>query len=283
VNLHQVNTGYLDVTGIKLRQGRWLDNSDIAARRHVVVVNETFASRYFPGQPAPGKLVQMSRLKTPPFNVPEDRFEIVGIVQDAIHELHNGEAWPEMYIPYSITGLSDMLVVHTVGDPMRMAPHIRAQVYQLDGSQFVDEANSLERLLDRYVYSRGRFQVWLMGSFASLGLLLSVIGVYGLLAQFVSLQQQEFGVRMAVGATFGDIMRLVLGRGVQLMGVGLTIGIAVTLLLLKRYGIQLGVSDPLDPGSLAGACLALFAAGLAACFLPALRAGRTDPAQALRQ
>ena len=116
----------------------------------------------------------------------------------------------------------------------------------------MDEANSLERLLDRYVYSRGRFQVWLMGSFASLGLLLSVIGVYGLLAQFVSLQQQEFGVRMAVGATFGDIMRLVLGRGVRLMVVGLVIGIAVTLLLLKRFGIQLGVSDPLDPVHLPG-------------------------------
>src|SRR4029079_10935330 len=102
VNLHQVNTGYLDATGIKLRQGRWLDTSDIAARRQVVVVNETFASRYFPGQPAPGKLVQMWRLKMPPFNIPEDRFEIVGIVQDALHELHNGEARPEMYIPYSI-------------------------------------------------------------------------------------------------------------------------------------------------------------------------------------
>jgi ABC-type antimicrobial peptide transport system permease subunit len=166
---------------------------------------------------------------------------------------------------------------------MRMAPYIRTQVYQLDGSQFVDEANSLERLLDRYVYSRGRFQVWLMGSFATLGLLLAVIGVYGLLAQFVSLQQQEFGVRMAVGATFGDIMRLVLRRGVRLMLVGLTIGIAMTLLLLKRFGVQLGVTDPLDPGSLAGACFALFATGLAACFLPAFRAGRTDPAQALRQ
>ena len=282
-NLHQVNAGYLKATGIKLRHGRWLNDSDIAARRQVVVVNETFAHRYFPGLPAPGKLVQMWRLKMPPFNIPEDRFEIVGIVQDALHELHNGEARPEMYIPYSITGLSNMLVVHTSGDPMRMAPYVRTQVYQLDGSQFVDEANSLERLLDRYVYSRGRFQVWLMGSFASLGLLLAVIGVYGLLAQFVSLQQQEFGVRMAVGATFGDIMRLVLGRGMRLMLIGLTIGIAITLLLLKRFGVQLGVTDPLDPGSLAGACLALFATGLAACFLPALRAGRTDPAQALRQ
>ena len=112
----------------------------------------------------------MWRLKMPPFNIPEDRFEIVGIVQDALHELHNGEARSEMYIPYSITGLSNMLVVHTSGDPMRMAPYVRTQVYQLDGSQFVDEANSLERLLDRYVYSRGRFQVWLMGSFASLRL-----------------------------------------------------------------------------------------------------------------
>jgi ABC-type antimicrobial peptide transport system permease subunit len=88
---------------------------------------------------------------------------------------------------------------------------------------------------------------------------------------------------MAVGATFADIMRLVLGRGVRLMLFGLSIGIVITLLLLKRFGIQLGVTDPLDPGSLAGACLTLFAAGLAACLLPALRAGRTDPAQALRQ
>ncbi len=297
VNLHQVNAGYLKVTGIALRQGRWLEEADIAARRHLMAVNETFAARYFAGQTAAGqtaagqtaagqtalgKTVRVKRLATPPFDVADDRFEVIGIVQDALHELHNGEARAEMYIPYSIAGLADMLVVHTSGDPMRMAPHIRRQVYQLDGSQFVDETYTLEALMDRFVYSRGRFQLWLMGVFAALGLRLAVIGVYGLLSQIVSVQRHEFGVRMAVGAGFGQIVRLVLRRGARLMLLGLAIGVAATLLLLKRFGVQLGVTDPFDPEALAGACLVLLAAGLAACLVPALRAGRTDPAQALR-
>jgi putative ABC transport system permease protein len=155
-------------------------------------------------------------------------------------------------------------------------------VYQLDGSQFVDEVRSLESLLDRFVYSRGRFHVWLMGVFAALGLLLATIGVFGLLSQIVSLQQQEYGVRMAVGAGFHDIVGLVLRRGISLIAIGLLAGIAATLLLLKRFGVQLGVTDPFDPASLAGACLVLFVAGLAACLIPAIRAGRTNPVQALR-
>ena len=286
-NLHQVNAGYLKATGISLRQGRWLEEADIAARRHIMAVNETFAARYFNGQTAAGRTalgrtVRVKRLATPPFDIGDDRFEVAGIVQDALHELHNGEARPEMYIPYSLTGMADTLVVHTSGDPMRLAAHIRRQVYQLDGSQFVDETYTLEGLMDRYVYSRGRFQLWLMGVFASLGLLLAAIGVYGLLSQVVSVQRQEFGVRMAVGAGFGQIVLLVLQRGARLMLLGLAIGLGATLLMLKRFGTQLGVSDPFDPFALAGACAVLLAAGFAACVVPALRAGRTDPVEALR-
>lgn len=282
VNLHQINAGYLKATGIDLLQGRWYDNADVAARRHIAVVNETFVKRYFDGQSALGKTVRIGRLKAPPFNLVDDQFEIAGVVVDALHELHNGEARPEMYIPYSITGLADMLIVHTAGDPMRMAPHVQKQVYQLDGSQFVDETRSLENLMDRFVYSRGRFHVWLMGVFGVLGLLLAVIGVYGLLAQIVSIQRQEYGIRMAVGAGFSDIVGLVLRRGVRLMIAGLSIGVAATLLLLKRFGIQLGVTDPFDPASLAGACAVLFVAGIVACLIPAVRAGRTNPVQVLR-
>ena len=121
-----------------------------------------------------------------------------------------------------------------------------------------------------------------MGVFASVGLLLAVIGVYGLLSHIVSLQRQEFGVRMAVGAGFGDIVRLVLGRGVRQILIGESIGLTATLVLLKRFGVQLDVTDPFDPSSIAGACLVLFAAGIAACLIPALRAGRTNPVEALR-
>jgi predicted permease len=281
VNFHQVNAGYLKLTGIKLIRGRWLEQSDIAARRQVVVVNETFVKRYFPATSPLGRLVKMWRLKMPPFNVGDDRFEVVGVVQDALFEFHNGDARPEMYIPYSITGLADMLVVHTSGDPMRIAPLVRAQIYQLDGSQFVHGTSSLEGLIDRDVYSQGRFRLWLMGVFGGLGLCLAVIGVYGLLLQVVSMQRREFGIRMAVGARFKDIVWLVLRRGVGLMIQGLVIGIAMTLVLLKVFGIQLGVTDPFHLASIAGACLVLFLAGIGASVLPALRAGRTNPVNVL--
>ncbi len=282
VNLHQVNAGYLRATGIRLLNGRWLDNTDVAARRQVVVVNQTFVKRYFPGQTPLAATIKMWRLRMPPFNIADDHFEIAGIVEDALHELHNGAPRPEMYIPYSITGMADRFVVHTAGDPMRWAPLVRARLYQLDRSQFVDDTFPLVSLLDRFVYSRGRFHLWLMGVFALLGLSLAVIGVYGLLSQIVSIGRREYGVRMAVGAGVGDIIRLVLRRGARLLLTGLAIGIAATLLLLSQLGMQLGVSDPFDPSSLAGACLVLFLAGIAACLVPATRAARTDPSQVLR-
>lgn len=282
VNLHQVNTGYLKATGIALMNGRWLEKTDIDARRQVVVVNQTFLRRYFPDQNALGRTVKMWRLKMPPFTLTDDHFEIIGVTEDALHELQSGQARPEMYIPYSIMGFADMLVVHTKGDPMRMAPSVRRQVYELDRLQYVDDVRPLDSLMDRFVYSRGRFQVWIMGVFAVVGLALAVIGVYGLLAQVVAAQRREFGVRMAVGAGFGDIVKLILRRGTLLMLVGLAIGVGITLLILSRFGIELGVSDPYDPASISGACLVLFAAGLIACLVPAVRAGRTNPVSALR-
>lgn len=282
VNLHQVNTGYLKATGIDFVNGRWLEESDIGARRHVAIVNQTFSKRYFAGGTPLGKTIKMWRLKQPPFTVADDSFEIVGVVEDAIHELHNNDAHPEAYIPYSITGIADTLVVHTSSDPMRMAPAIRAEIYKLDPAQFADGATTLAALLDRDAYSKGRFNVWLMGVFATLGLALSVIGVYGLLAQIVSLQRREFGVRMAIGAGFGNIVGLILGRGIRLMTTGLLIGIVATLLLLRRFGLQLGVTDPYNPTALAGACALLFVAGIVACLIPAVRAGRTNPLEALR-
>jgi predicted permease len=283
VDFHQVDERYLQTTGIKLRRGRFIEAADVGARRNVVVVNEEFVKRYFAGQEALGKQVKASRLKMAPFNVANDVFEIVGVAQNALFDMVNGAPNPEMYVPHSITGLANVLTIHTAGDdPMRAAQPVRRAIYALDGTQFVDVTKPLTTLIDDYAYAHGRFRLWLMGAFAAVGLALAVIGVYGLLAHVVAQQRREFGVRMALGATFGTILRLVFARGARLILAGLVVGVVVSVLLLRQFGAKLGVANPLDAQALAAACGVLALAALAACLFPALRAARVAPAEALR-
>lgn len=218
-----------------------------------------------------------------PFNVTNDVFEIVGVAENALFGLVNGEPNTEMYVPHSVTGLANVLTIHTSGgDPMRAAQPVRRAIYALDGTQFVDVTKPLTTLIDDYAYASARFQLWLMGAFAVVGLALAVIGVYGLLAHVVAQQRQEFGVRMALGATFGAVLRLVFARGARLIAAGLIVGVIVSVVLLRKFGAQLGVVDPLDPSAMASACAVLALAALAACLFPALRAARVAPAEALR-
>ncbi len=282
VNIHQVNAAYLKTLGIQLRTGRGFDTADIASRRHIMLANQTFAARYFPGQSPIGKIVRIPRLRTPPFALANDQFEIVGTVEDALIDDDSYESRPELYIPDTHAALAGIFVIHTAGPPMRLAQQIKAQIYAIDGSQFVDEVRTLDEQLDRFLLSNRRFQLWLIAIFATLGLALAVIGVFGLLSQFVTLQVREFGMRMAVGANSGDILRLVLVRGARLIAIGVALGVGTTLLLLKRYGVMLGIADTNDTAALAGACAILALAALAASLLPAFRASRIDPVEALR-
>jgi len=282
VNLHQVDAAYLRTTGIGLRLGRWLTADDVTSRRRVAVVNEKFTKRYFGGLSPLGRQVRIPRLKMPPFGLTDATFEITGVAQDVLNELHNGEASAEVYVPYSITGLAYAIVVHTQGDPLRLAKPIREQIYQLDDGQFVDETRTLASLMDDSVYSRGRFHLWMMGVFAVIGLMLAVIGVYGLISQVVTKQRREIGVRLAIGAQFGDIVSMVLSLGIGLIAAGIATGLGVTILLLRSFGEKLGVLDPFDLRSLAGACIVLFTAAVLACLIPAIRAGRLKPVDVLR-
>lgn len=282
INLHQVDDLYLTTTGIRLLSGRWMDEAAIFARRHVAVVNQTFADQWSPGQTPLGRIVRLPRLRAAPTLLDDDGFEIIGVAADALHDLQNGETRPEVYIPLSITGMADTLVVHTTGDPMKLAQPIRHEIYQLDKAQAIDDPRSLENTMERYVYSGGRFRLWLMGVFGVLGLTLAVVGVYGLISQVVALQRREFGIRMAVGAGFGEILGLVLLRGTRLVLAGLVAGAVSTLVVLKYFGPMLGVTDPYHAASILGAAAVLMAASISACIAPALRAARTDPLQALR-
>lgn len=282
VNVSQISHRYPETLAIKLLAGRALNEDDINARRQFAVVNESFARRYFPNQSPLGKIIAFPRLQAPPFNQPDSHFEIVGIAADALFEFHNGEAHTEAYIPFSIAGFSNIFVVHTSGDPLRYAEPIRRAAASLDPAQFIDEVYALPALIEREVLCRGRFRFWIMAAFAFAGLALASIGVYGLLANFVSSQTREFGVRLALGATGSRLLKLVFNRGIRLILAGIASGLLASWLLFRHYGEMLGVADPLDPTAISLAAAVLLAVALAACLPAAVRAAGLDPIRSLR-
>jgi putative ABC transport system permease protein len=282
VNVSQISHRYPQTLAIPLLAGRGLTASDIAAGRRLAVAGETFARRYFPGQSPLGKLFTLPRLSAPPFSLQDPTFEIVGLSRDAFIEFHNADPHAEVFIPFTLTGHANIFVLHTAGDPLRYAEPVRRAAAALDPAQFIDDVYALPSLIDTEVLGRGRFRLWLMGAFAAAGLGLAAIGVYGLLAGFVNGQRRELGVRLALGATGARLLRLVLSRGLRLVGAGIAAGLAAAWLLLRLYGDSLGVADPLDPASLLLAAAALLAVAAAACLPPALRAAAVDPIRSLR-
>ena len=282
VVVHQVNPGYLRALHIPLHRGRLLDDSDIAGRRQLALVDEGFIRRYFEGQEVLGKVVRFPVLSRPPAALKNTAFEIVGVVAVVPNRLTADQAAPEVYVPYSVLGLSDQLVVRGHGVAESLSAVVRQAVYSVDAQQPVTEVRTLQSRIEREAYSRPRFNLILFSVFAGLGLLLSVIGIYAIVSSFVSQQTREFGVRIALGASFGTVIAMVLRRASWLLGIGCLLGITGSVFGVRVLkGIVSRVS-PFDPWSLALVVLALVCVGLLASFWPAQRAARIDPATTLR-
>jgi predicted permease len=282
VTLHQIDTDYLRTFGISLVRGRPLAAPDLAAERRVAVVNEEFVRRYFDAGSPLGHIVRIPRLRQPPFRLTEDGFEIVGVVKNALYDLTSGEAQAELYFPYTITGMADRLVVRTTADPASLAGAVRAQVYAVDRNQPVTDVRTLESLMQEWVLARPRFRVILFAVFAVVGLAMAVIGVYGVLSNIVSQQRQQIGVRMAVGATSADIVRMLLKSGLRLVLSGVIAGLGASIALARLLRQQLSMAEAFDPVAFAVVSLLLLAAGASASLIPAVRATRVDPVSALR-
>jgi putative ABC transport system permease protein len=278
-NFYAVSPGYFTTMGIPLLQGRGPAPTDTAGTPRVAVISQSLAARYFPGEDPIGQRVRVSQ------GMRDDFAEVIGVAGDVKQygldrETTMGVYEPARQHPY-FSGMT--LVVRTVSAaPDSLTTGVRGVVRDLDPSLPVPNAGALADVVESSVGSR-RFTTTLLGAFAAVALLLSAIGVYGLVSFSVGQRTQEIGVRVALGATPRDVMRLVFGQGVRLTLAGAAVGVVFGLFasrLLETQLFEVSVRDPLAFGA---APAVLVAAAIVACFWPVRRALNVDPVVALRQ
>lgn len=276
--------GYFPTLQIALKRGRLLSDVDVNDARKVMVVNQTLANRYF-GQDDPiGQRIKINMLeKRPDSPVKDPVFEIVGVVADAKNRGIQDPPEPEMFVPYTITGAFERgILARTAQDPKLMLNAVRREIWAVDRNVALTLTGSLDEYLQRFSYAGPRFSLILLGIFASVGLVLVVLGVYSVIAYTVSRQTHEIGIRMALGAGRGDVLRLVLRMGLRLIAFGLAAGLLASLAVTRVIASQLWNVSPRDPITLGVVVAVVTVAGVLACCFPARRATQVDPMVALR-
>jgi len=267
-----ISPGFLKTLGIPLAAGREFTPQDTETAPRVLVVNSTFAQKFWPGQEALGHRVQVGK----------QWHEVVGVAKDAKYRQFNEEPAPLMYFPVAQHYQGSVtLVLRTAGDPGAAWPALQRAMQDLDPNLAVFQVKTLENHVASSFFPQ-RIAALLLATFGGLALFLAAIGLYGLLSYAVSQRQRELGVRMALGAAPQDILRLITGQGVALVSLGSAVGLLAAFAAARALeSLLLGVSTS-DPATFAGVAFLLVAVGTVACLLPALRAMRTDPIIALR-
>ncbi len=284
VLVQQTDHQYLDTMGIALQQGRFLQASEVSAKQHSAIVNQTFVRRYFSGAPAIGHLVRIPALRQPPWNLADDAFQIVGVIKDTVNQVGANEIAPEMYLPFTILSRADRIFVLSSGAKAEsLDKAVKAQIYAADPSQPVMDDKSMEAVLGEYAYARPRFNLLLFTVFAALGLILAIFGIYGVISHNVAQQTREIGIRIALGASFSQVITMVLTLGARLLVIGIVLGLVASLASVKTLSGLVRNVSPFDPSSFAAVAALLFLAGLLAAFIPARRAARVDPATVMRE
>jgi len=267
---------YLRVTGIPLLEGRWLSDSDGPGTPSVAVIDQLFANAHWPGESPIGKHIRFGGGSTAPWTT------IVGVVGATRQYGLDADQRPGVYLSYLQDSRSRMsLLLRSAGDPMALAGAVGAAVRSVDRDQPVANVRTIDELESRSIANRS-FQTVLLGTFAGAALLLASLGVFGLLSWSVARRTREIGLRMALGATAPDMLWMVTGRALSLVALGLAIGgvgALVVTRVLKNLLYHVRSTDPLAYVSVA---LAVLVVGALASALPAWRALRVDPAEALR-
>jgi putative ABC transport system permease protein len=283
VEVHQINAEYPAALNIRLEAGRLFSESDMNGVSAVALVNEQFVRTRLQNRPPLGQIVRLPRMKEAPFALKDDAFQIVGVLHDTLNRGLTESAMPEVYLPFTVAGAANLLVVRTQVDPAALTRAVVSEVYAVDRNQPVTNVQTLERLLEDEEYATPRFSLVLFSIFGLVGLALAVVGVYGVMSSTVAQQRHEIGVRMALGAEAGTIARMVILRGSRLLLAGMAVGLVGSFVAARMLAGQIWNVSPFDPLAFGAVSAILLIAGIQACVWPALRAGRVDPLTALRQ
>jgi predicted permease len=279
-----VTPGYFDTFGIHVVKGRHLTEQDTTTSERVAMVNETFVKQYLPGvDPLTQRVMMNQLLPGSPQGGAELEWQIVGVFHDTRGgDGLRGDEIPVIYLPFWQSPWPRASVaVRTKGDPELITHSLAAAVNSVDPDIPLAGVKTMEQILNETL-SFDRFGLVLYGSFAALALVLAAVGIYGVMAFAVAQRAHEFGVRMALGATGGQILRLVLREGVTLALFGLVLGLGGAYLVGRAMQANLYGVSALDVRALGAVALVLLAATLLACYFPARRASRVDPMVALR-
>jgi putative ABC transport system permease protein len=268
---------YFQTMRIPLLKGRQLSEQDRADAPRVIIINEAMARRFWPGEEVIGK-----RLGFEDDDGKQSWPEIVGIVGDVKHERLDAEAKPEVYFPYQQHPKNFMsVVVRTTSDPAAMIAAVRQQVLAVDRDQPVFDIKTMNERLSKSV-AQSRFIMLLLGLFSVLALLLAAVGIYGVMAYTVAQRTHEIGIRMALGAQTRDVLRMVVGQGMTLALIGVGVGLVAAFVLTRLMSSLLYNVTATDPLTFGAVALVLSTVALFASIIPARRATRVDPMEALR-
>jgi putative ABC transport system permease protein len=275
-NFNIVSAGYFRTMGIPIRAGREFSDRDSPAAARAIVINETAARRFWTGEDPLGREITLPPAETP--------LMIVGIVGDVRQMSLGSASRPEFYLNFVQPGPDWphlTLVIRTATDPSLLLPAVRTAVRSADRDVPVDQIGTLDEVLSASV-AEPRVYTLLLGAFATLALALAAVGLYGVVAYAASQRTHEMGVRQALGAARGDILKLVMRQGLTLSLVGTVIGLMGALAVTRLLTRLVSSLEPGDPLTLAGVSALLMLVALAATFVPAARASRVDPLVALR-
>jgi putative ABC transport system permease protein len=273
---YAIEGDYFRAMGMPLRRGRAFTAQDRAGAPPVAIISQTLADLEFPGENPLGKRINITNGNAPVWR------EVVGVVPDVKQSALDAAPAAQIYEPFAQRSYGSLnFVLRTAGAPANLAAQLKQEIYAIDKDQPVTRVTPLDELIAGSL-ARQRFLTALLGLFSALALLLAAIGIYGVVAYNVGQRTAEFGVRLALGALPGDVLRLVLARCARLIGLGLAAGLALALAAGRLLSAELYQTKSYDPLVFAAIAGLLTLVALLACLLPARRATRVDPMQALR-
>jgi putative ABC transport system permease protein len=282
-NINLCSAGYFRTVGLSLLGGSLFSEADVESVRHVAVINQTLARAFFGKDDAIGQMIKFNEFDKLPDAPHDTYFQIIGIVADYRNAGLKHQPVPEAFLPYTTAPLGvPNILARTALKPSSLLKSVDRAVWTADPEAGINMSGSLGNLLDEYEYQEPQFEFVILAIFGGIGLLLVIVGIYSLTAYTVAIRTHEIGVRTALGAQPGSIVRLVLRRAFTLIATGIVLGVFGSLALTRLLASQIWSVSPTDPWTFATVVVCVLVAGLVACSLPARRAAQVDPLIALR-